>query len=302
MRILIQGGEHLTLAAQCADSGLVVDLLEADTHDRKRLAYLVDGHSRSTRLTVIDQLYKPPIYDLCLGQAIKGSRIPTVSLNWFDPGPSICVTTSHSNSVLVEVMAPQVATPVQAVANALNADLVRLPEGELPVSQRCFAVQSVALEQVMLAGASPTEIDMALEAAGFARGPFETQDVQGVDTALLAREHVLDRLARPVSLPLFARAVAEGRLGRKVGVGWYRYPGNSGKVEDPLIEDMAAEEARFSGIAQTHPDADEIVVTLRETLSAEARDILADNVVSKHDLMKVLNLALGCPKHGFVEI
>ena len=65
---------------------------------------------------------------------------------------------------------------------------------------------------------------------------------------------------------------------------------------------MAAEEARFSGIAQTHPDADEIVVTLRETLSAEARDILADNVVSKHDLIKVLNLALGCPKHGFVEI
>ncbi|MEM9637004.1 MAG: enoyl-CoA hydratase, partial [Pseudomonadota bacterium] len=54
---------------------------------------------------------------------------------------------------------------------------------------------------------------------------------------------------RPIT-PILPRMVGEGRLGRKLSVGWYRYPGGGGLVIDPLVEDLLREEAWFLGVAR----------------------------------------------------
>ena len=38
-----------------------------------------------------------------------------------------------------------------------------------------------------------------------------------------------------------------GKLGRKTGAGWYRYPGSGGRIDDPIVADLALEEAHFAG-------------------------------------------------------
>tara|TARA_B100000768_G_C11237661_1_gene357980 strand:- start:770 stop:1207 length:438 start_codon:yes stop_codon:yes gene_type:complete len=75
------------------------------------------------------------------------------------------------------------------------------------------------------------------------------------------------------------------KIGRKTGVGWYRYPGGKGKVEDPIVADLANEEAHFVGRTRTdHAPADirnrlllaminEVANMLYEAIAQSARDI-----------------------------
>ena len=97
-------------------------------------------------------------------------------------------------------------------------------------------------EALMLHHTNPWELDEALVEAGFAMGTCEAQDLLGLDV-------VLARNPEPPG-PILPRMVAEGRLGKKGGVGYYRYPGGGGAVIDPLIEDLIREEAWFAGITR----------------------------------------------------
>ncbi|MBS8226489.1 3-hydroxyacyl-CoA dehydrogenase family protein [Vannielia litorea] len=103
---------------------------------------------------------------------------------------------------------------------------------------RLLARSHAEVEALLLEGSNPWELDEALEAGGMAQGPCAMQDQIGLDVIAAARTEpflVADRM------------VAEGRLGRKVGVGWFRYPGGGGAVVDPLVEDLIREEAHFAG-------------------------------------------------------
>jgi 3-hydroxyacyl-CoA dehydrogenase len=95
-----------------------------------------------------------------------------------------------------------------------------------------------ASEQLLFHHTNPWELDEALVAFGFAMGPCEAQDIVGLDV-------VLARQSTPAS-PVLSRMVSEGRMGKKGGVGFYRYPGRGGAVIDPLIEDLIREEAWFA--------------------------------------------------------
>ncbi len=89
--------------------------------------------------------------------------------------------------------------------------------------------------------------------------------------------------------------MAEGRLGRKVGVGWYRYPGGGGKVEDPLVEDMAIEEARFAGLPRVDLDAGTIRERVIAVLRLEAVRMLETGGLSAGEIDGIAQLAIGTP-------
>lgn len=94
------------------------------------------------------------------------------------------------------------------------------------------------IEDLLFRHTTPWELDEALEACGFELGPCEAMDLLGL-------EKVLARCPdRPG--PVLRRMVAEGRMGKIGGVGFYRYPGGGGAVIDPLIEDLIREEAWFA--------------------------------------------------------
>lgn len=107
---------------------------------------------------------------------------------------------------------------------------------------------------------NPWELDEALCAQGFERGPCEAQDLVGLDR-VLARNP-----ARPV--PVLPRMVAEGRMGKIGGVGFYRYPGGGGAVIDPLIEDLILEEAWFGKITRSELSDDDLVAQMIAALES----------------------------------
>ena len=74
---------------------------------------------------------------------------------------------------------------------------------------------------------SVEEIDRIVRlGGGFRMGPFELQDLVGIDTGFEVSRSFFDLSfgePRWRPSPLSARMVASGRHGRKTGRGWYEY-------------------------------------------------------------------------------
>lgn len=96
-----------------------------------------------------------------------------------------------------------------------------------------FIVNRVArhfyLEALLIAEkniASPEQIDMALEAAGFKMGAFKLMDLIGMDVnyaVTTSLYEAFDKAVRFTPSPLQKQKIDEGDLGRKTGKGFFAY-------------------------------------------------------------------------------
>lgn len=103
------------------------------------------------------------------------------------------------------------------------------------VGNRLYAAYRRQCEFMLEEGASLEQIDAALEAYGFAMGPFKVADMSGLDIAWKMRQKSADtrHLKRYVGIPdLICEA---GRLGRKTGCGYYRYDEAMRPASDPDV-------------------------------------------------------------------
>lgn len=137
------------------------------------------------------------------------------------------------------------------------------------VSERLQMRMLEAADTLLMDGATPWDVDEALEAFGYQMGLYEAQDLIGTDVAYSIRKRTERQPARRY-IPIADRAVEEGRLGKKASVGWYRYPGGEGKVIDPLVEDLCREEAYFAGVSPRDFSEDELREHLLLALINEA--------------------------------
>ncbi|MBM2292569.1 hypothetical protein JQX09_11635 [Sulfitobacter pseudonitzschiae] len=124
----------------------------------------------------------------------------------------------------------------------------------------------LAADQLLMFHTNPWELDEALEAAGYQMGPCAAMDLLGLDV-------VLDRRHGAAS-PILPRMVAEGRMGKKGGVGHYRYPGGGGAVIDPLIEDLILEEAWFAKVTRHDLSDAELVARMQAAQAAAVGQLL----------------------------
>jgi 3-hydroxyacyl-CoA dehydrogenase len=109
-------------------------------------------------------------------------------------------------------------------------------------------------------GASPRQVDAALEAWGMAMGPFTVQDLAGIDIAMSGRQ-VFAALERPDGRypRVMDMIYAQGRLGQKTGAGWYRYDEKRTAHEDPEVTAIIEAAARESGTTRRSISSQEII-------------------------------------------
>lgn len=166
------------------------------------------------------------------------------------------------------------------------------------IGNRILARYREAADTVLIDGSTPWEIDEAMVAFGYAMGPYEAQDLSGLDIAHANRRRQ-DAIRDPNRryIPIADRMVELGKLGKKTGAGWYRYPGGGGKVDDPIVADLALEEAHFAGIKRTEYSADEISERLILAMINEAADILFEGIAaSAQDIDLVTVFGYGFPR------
>ena len=109
-------------------------------------------------------------------------------------------------------------------------------------------------ERMVLEGATPREVDSALENFGMAMGLLAVYDMAGVDVGYNAHLANADKFPPdPTYYALDKVLVDADRLGQKNGKGYYRYePGDRTRYDDPeaialfrkAAEELAGSEAR----------------------------------------------------------
>ena len=166
------------------------------------------------------------------------------------------------------------------------------------IGNRILARYREAADTLLIDGSTPWEVDEAMVEFGYAMGPYEAQDLSGLDIAHANRRR-LDATRDPTRryIPIADRMVELGKLGRKTGAGWYRYPGGGGKVEDPIVADLAIEEAHFAGITRVDYTAQQIRNRLLLAMINEAADILNEGIArSARDIDLVTVFGYGFPR------
>ncbi len=140
-------------------------------------------------------------------------------------------------------------------------------------------------------GATPEQIDRAMEAFGMAMGPFRVGDLVGHDVSLAIRER--RRKERPgyrcSSLP--DQLCRLGRLGQKTGGGWYDYPeGPRRPLPSAEVEKLITSHRAEIGIVPRRIDDGEIVDRLVYALVNEGARLLEEGIAARASDIDVVYL------------
>ena len=167
------------------------------------------------------------------------------------------------------------------------------------IGNRIYSAYRRQCEFMIEEGASPEQVDAALQRFGFAMGPFAVADLSGLDIAWRMRQAqaaTRDPAARYVHIP--DRLCEAGRLGRKTGAGYYVYPaGAKGPQVDPAVRALIEQCRAEKGIAARAFDNGEIVRRAMLAIVNEAALLLAEGVAERAtDIDVVLVNGYGFPR------
>ncbi|MFI5255074.1 MAG: 3-hydroxyacyl-CoA dehydrogenase NAD-binding domain-containing protein [Candidatus Limnocylindrales bacterium] len=234
---------------------------------------------------------------LSVGAIAEASGRPgrVLGLHFFNPAPLMD---------LVEVVAGARTDPAtMAAAEAFVAGL-----GKRPVAchdapgfivnrvNRPFTLEALRIVEAGEAGIA--DVDAALVEAGFRMGPFALMDLTGIDVNLAVARSLNEAFGgaerfRPVAIQ--ERLVEAGTLGRKTGLGFYRYD-TAGEAAGPAPEFLPG----TGGAAGTPAlAADEIRTRIELAVVNEAYLAAADGVATPPDIDLALRLGANHPYGPF---
>ena len=148
-------------------------------------------------------------------------------------------------------------------------------------------------------GASPQQVDAALQKWGMAMGPFTMSDLAGNDIGWDIRKRRY--YERPeMAYSKFADKVCElGRFGQKTGKGFYRYePGNRKALPDPEIDALLDKYRRENGLQTREISDEEIVERCIYALANTGARILEEGIALRASDIDMVYLAgYGFPPH-----
>lgn len=198
--------------------------------------------------------------------------------------------------LLEVVRGAKTAPEVMATAFALARQIgkVAVPVGVCRgfVGNRMLAARNRALPGLLLEGATPEGVDAAFRAFGWPMGPFEMQDMAGLDISWRNRkglgqvEPVADRLCEA------------GRIGQKAGRGWYDYAaGSRTPLPSAEVAEVIAGIADAQGLARREIAANEIISRTHGPMVAEGRAILDEGIAARaSDIDVIWVLGYGFPR------
>ncbi|MBS1216382.1 MAG: 3-hydroxyacyl-CoA dehydrogenase [Proteobacteria bacterium] len=148
-------------------------------------------------------------------------------------------------------------------------------------------------------GATPQQVDRALEKWGMAMGPFRMGDLAGNDIGWAIRKRRYVEKPDTKYSKTADKLCEMGRYGQKTGAGWYRYePGKRDAIPDPVVEQMIADHRKALGITPRKISDEEIVERCIYALVNEGARILEEGIAQRaSDIDMVYLTGYGFPLH-----
>ena len=201
-----------------------------------------------------------------------------LGLHFFSP--------AHIMRLLEVVRTPHTSPETIAAAVAFGERIGKIPVvvGNCDgfVGNRMLLRYRREAELALERGATPAQVDGALQRFGFAMGPFAVADLAGIDIGWRAKQERNKRGGLPFRVSdIPDRMVEAGRLGQKTSAGYYRYDaGERTPHPDPIVEEILDRERVRLGIATQTISDQEIVARCLSALINEGARILDDGIAS----------------------
>jgi 3-hydroxyacyl-CoA dehydrogenase len=159
------------------------------------------------------------------------------------------------------------------------------------IGNRMLARYGAAAHDLIMAGASPPQVDAALQEFGMAMGPFRVGDLAGLDIGwALRKRRAAEFPDRDFSNAADALCEA-GRFGQKTGAGWYRYEaGSRTPIPDPKVTAIIEQYRRLKGIEPRAVSSQEIVERCIYALINEGARIIEDGIAQRSSDIDIVYL------------
>jgi 3-hydroxyacyl-CoA dehydrogenase len=186
---------------------------------------------------------------------------------------------------------PDVLATAMAVAKKIGKTAVVAGVCDGFIGNRMIDKYSQQALLLLEEGASPRQVDAALEKFGFAMGPFRMSDLAGNDISWhIRKRHYAERPGMR-RMRIADRVCELGRMGQKSGLGWYRYEsGRRDAIPDPAVDAIIREERQALGVTPRAIDDAEIVDRLVFALVNEGARILEEGIAQRASDIDVVYL------------
>ncbi len=190
-----------------------------------------------------------------------------------------------------EKTAKDVLATVMAVAKKIKKTAVVSGVCDGFIGNRMIEQYSRQAGFLIEEGATPQQVDKAIEKFGFAMGPFRMSDMAGNDISWAIRKR-RNQETPGMKYSKTADLLCEmGRFGQKTGAGWYDYQaGKRDAIPSKAVLEMIEKHRQDLGIAPRKISDEEIVQRLVYSLVNEGAHILEDGIASKASDIDVVYL------------
>lgn len=173
----------------------------------------------------------------------------------------------------------QTLATVMALARPLGKIPVLAGNCDGFIGNRMLQYYGAEAERLLEEGATPEQVDRAIEDFGFAMGPLAMRDLAGNDVGwAIRRNRTLPADER--WSPILQRMAESGRLGQKTGSGFYRYEGRT-RHPDPEVLSLIESVSRELGIERRAIGDAEILARLLHPLVNEGAKILEEGIAAR---------------------
>ena len=277
--------------ASLADVDLVIEAVFEDPQLKKDIFAKLDDACKPGAILATNTSYQ----DVNAIAAATGRPQDVIGLHFFSP--------AHIMKLLEVVRADKTADDVLATCMQLAKRIRKVPV----VSGVCYGFIGNRMLQPyahqaqlrLLEGATPAQVDKAMEDFGMAMGPLRVFDLAGLDVGYKARQALPEaERGDPATYRVPDRLVEAGRLGQKSGAGFYAYDDNRKPTPDPMVQGIIEETAIEFGVERREIGDDEIVRRLVGALVSEGREIVAEGIAQRaSDIDVVYVYGYGFPAH-----
>ncbi len=270
-RALISGS---TDYAALAGVDLVIEAVFEDPDLKKKIFKKLDAVCKPGAILATNTSYQ----DVDAIAAATGRPEDVVGMHFFSP--------AHIMKLLEVVRGERTADDVLATVMTLAKKIrkVAVVSGVCYgfIGNRMLQPYGQTAQLLLLEGASPQQIDTAMESFGMAMGPLRVFDLAGLDVGYKAREALSDDdKGDPKTFRVPDLLVEAGRLGQKSGCGFYSYDDNRKPTPDPLVDELINSAAADFGIVRRDITDEEIVDRLVSALVDEGRKILDEGIAQR---------------------
>jgi 3-hydroxyacyl-CoA dehydrogenase len=270
-RALISGS---TDYAALADVDMVVEAVFEDPDLKKKIFAQLDAVCKPGAILATNTSYQ----DVDAIAAATNRPEDVIGMHFFSP--------AHIMKLLEVVRGEKTADDVLATVMALAKKIrkVAVVSGVCYgfIGNRMLRPYGSTAQLLLLEGASPQQVDAAMEDWGMAMGPMRVFDLAGLDIGYTARKALTDeQKGDPKSYRVPDFLVEAGRLGQKSGAGFYAYDDNRRATPDPAVDAMIEAAAAEFGVERRQISDSEIVDRLISALVDEGRRILDEGIAQR---------------------